>query len=174
MEVTVSKALPATSCPRTEVFPESLTPHTRTTAQIYHFNYCTGLLSWVLQYVQKMIVQDTKIQPDMRSDQGELPQLFSSAMATQVAVDHKRPKVRGWWQRYGGILSDVVIQHLVQDVSCWSTTRWGRGWGCPPGRRPALRTVEGPDHRRPEQVHILRIAFWNKSGFVSETESLEA
>merc|ERR1719225_487896 len=31
MEVTVSKALPATSWPRTEVFPESLTPHTRTT-----------------------------------------------------------------------------------------------------------------------------------------------
>merc|ERR1719356_1807066 len=31
MDVTVSRALPATSCPRTEVFPESLTPHTRTT-----------------------------------------------------------------------------------------------------------------------------------------------
>ena len=52
--------------------------------------------SWALQnVVKKKIVQGTKIQPDIRSDQGELPKLISSAMATLVAVDHKRPKVRG-------------------------------------------------------------------------------
>ena len=77
MDVTVSRALPATSCPRTEVFPESLTPHTRTTAQVNHSNLCTGMHSWALQnVVKKKIVRGTKIQPDIISDQGELPLIF--------------------------------------------------------------------------------------------------
>ena len=139
------------------------------------------MYSWVLSNIfKKKIVQGTKIQPDIRSDQGELPKLISSAMATQVAVDHKRPKVRGWWQREGGIISEVVIQHLVQDVFCWSTTRWGRGWGCPPGRRPTLRTIEDPDRRQPKQNNILWSGLWNRFGlgnnlaFRAVKQSIEA